>query len=139
MKHANQNQAKARTLGDWLLVVDDDEPICTLIMNALSSEALEVVTANDGRTALQTLEQRVTEPLVVLVDVLMPGMDGLTLTRKLCARLTRSKIIVMSGHLSDASWWPADLREITFLPKPFRMAELTELVDAARAEFRGKR
>ncbi len=138
MTSVDQNPAKAHPLRDWLLVVDDDEPICVLIKDALSSDALEVVTTNDGHTALQALDHRDTEPLVAVVDVLMPGMDGLTLARKLCARLKRSKIIVISGHLSNDSWWPVDLREITFLTKPFRLAELSELIDAARAEFRGE-
>lgn len=45
--------------------------------------------------------------LLVLTDVLMPGMDGLTLARKLQPQLKRGKIALMSGHLSDSSWWPA--------------------------------
>jgi FixJ family two-component response regulator len=61
-------------------------------------------------------------------------MDGLTLARKLHARLTRSKIVIMSGHLTDASWWPADLRDLVFIAKPFRMTDLKPLVEAARAD-----
>jgi len=134
MTQPKQNQATANSRRDWLLVVDDDEPIRKLITESLSSDTLEVVTTSDARSALQALEKYGTEPLMVVTDVLMPGMDGLTLARKLSARLTQSRIIVISGHLSDSSWWPTDLREITFLAKPFRMAELAELVEAARAE-----
>jgi hypothetical protein len=59
----------------------------------------------------------------------------MTLARKLLTRLTRSKIALMSGHLSDVSWWPADLREVAFLAKPFRIADLTALAETARAGF----
>jgi two-component system cell cycle sensor histidine kinase/response regulator CckA len=138
MPSARQNQTESRAAADWLLVVDDEEPIRGLIASALGSDALEVVTAADARTALQALDRRGTEPLMVILDVLMPGVDGLTLARKLTARLSRSKIIVMSGHLTADSYWPADLREITFLAKPFRMAVLADLVAAARAESPGR-
>jgi len=124
--------AKNRLARDWLLVVDDDEPIGSMLDAAFGSATLEVVFARSGRAALEELSARATEPLLVITDVLMPGMDGLTLARKLGARLRRSKIVVMSGHLTDASCWPADLREITFLKKPFRVAELEELIAASR-------
>jgi two-component system cell cycle sensor histidine kinase/response regulator CckA len=126
----------SRTARDWVLIVDDDVPIHELIVTALSTAQLEVVTAVNGNAAFQALDQHPTPPLLVLTDVLMPGMDGLTLARKLVARLRRSKIVVMSGHLADVSWWPADLRDLAFLAKPFRMAELAALVEAARAEFK---
>jgi two-component system, cell cycle sensor histidine kinase and response regulator CckA len=83
------------------------------------------------------LEQRKTEPLLVLIDVLMPRMDGLTLARKISTKLRRSKIVIISGHMTDLSWWPADLREVTFMPKPFRMADLTVLLQTAQKEFAG--
>ena len=135
----NLKPTKSHAPCDWLLVVDDDEPIGMLLSAAFTSDTLEVVFAREGRAALQVLAERATEPLLVITDVLMPIMDGLTLARKLCARLRHSKIVVMSGHLTDASCWPADLREITFLTKPFRIAELGELVEAARAEARDRR
>ena len=138
MNFPNSDPKNSPPARDWLLVVDDDEPIGVMLSSALGSETLEVVFARDGRKALQVLAERATEPLLVITDVLMPGMDGLTLARKLIARLKHTKIVVMSGHLTDASCWPADLREITFLTKPFRMAVLEELLADARAEARDR-
>ena len=139
MNFPNSEPKNPALVRDWLLVVDDDEPIGEMLCTALGSETLEVVFVREGQAALEVLAERATEPLLVITDVLMPGMDGLTLARKLGARLKHSKIVVMSGHLTDASCWPADLREITFLTKPFRIAELGELVEAARAEARDRR
>lgn len=116
----------------WVLVVDDEPSICRLIIDALALEAVEVVAANGGAAALRQVGEHATEPLLVLVDVLMPGMDGLTLARKLSAIIKRGKIVIMSGHLSDVSWWPADLRELTFVAKPFHMAVLAGFLREAR-------
>ena len=123
---------------DWVLVVDDDKPMHELIATALSTGGLEVVTAGNGPDAFTAIDAHRTEPLLVLTDVLMPGMDGLTLARKLKARLKLAKIVVMSGHLADVSWWPSDLRDLAFLAKPFRMADLMALIESARTEFKAK-
>lgn len=138
MNSTNSDPAKPRLECDWMLVVDDDEPMGSLLVNAYSSEMLDVVYARSGLEALRVIDQRDTEPLLVITDVLMPLIDGLTLARKLCVRLKHSKIVVMSGHLTDAACWPVDLREITFLTKPFNLAELDELVAAARADARDR-
>jgi FixJ family two-component response regulator len=54
----------------------------------------------------------------------MPGVDGLELIRRMCARTAGLNVIFVSGHLTDVSWWPADLREHRFLGKPFDNAQL---------------
>jgi two-component system cell cycle sensor histidine kinase/response regulator CckA len=100
---------------------------------------LEVVTAVSAQDAFQALDRHASEPVLVLTDVLMPGMDGLSLARKLITRLERSKIVIMSGHLTDISWWPADLRELVFLAKPFRISEVSSLVEIAVTGFNRSR
>jgi DNA-binding response OmpR family regulator len=112
--------------------------MCRLIVNALAEEKLEVLTANSGAAALKLIGERSDEPLLSLVDVMMPGMDGLSLARKLTAVIKRGKIVIMSGHLSDVSWWPADLRELAFVAKPFHMTVLGEFLREARLRFDAK-
>ena len=135
---SKQNDAEVSRSSNWVLIVDDDKPMHELIATALGLDGMEIVTACDGAEAFKLLDERSGEPVLVLTDVLMPGMDGLTLARKLKARLKFGKIVVMSGHLADVSWWPADLRDVAFLAKPFRMAELTALIESARIEFKSK-
>ena len=135
---SKQNDAGAKPASDWVLVVDDDQPMHELIATALGIDGMEVVTASNSDEAFLAMDRHAAEPMLVLTDVLMPGMDGLTLARKLKARLKLSKIVVMSGHLADVSWWPADLRDLAFLAKPFRMAELAALIESARTEFKSK-
>jgi len=119
----------------WVLIVDDEESMCAMIRDLLAGEAVEVVVAHDGVSALRAVDARAEEPLLVLTDVMMPGIDGLTLARKLADRVRRGKIVVMSGHLTDAAWWPADLREVSFIAKPFRLADLTGFLREARLQF----
>lgn len=118
---------------DWVLIVDDDEPIRKVLANFLESTGAEIIGAENAENALQVLSARTSEPLVIFVDVLMPGMDGLTLARKLKAQLKHSTLVIISGHMNNLSWWPMDLREVTFLAKPFRMSEITEIVELARS------
>lgn len=135
---SKQNDSGVKPASDWVLVVDDDQPMHELIATALGIDGMEVVTASNSDEAFQAMDRHSVEPMLVLTDVLMPGMDGLTLARKLKTRLKLAKIVIMSGHLADVSWWPADLRDLTFLSKPFRMAELAALIESARAEFKSK-
>jgi DNA-binding NtrC family response regulator len=119
----------------WLLVVDDDEPIRRMVAEFLADTGLEVVSVANGAEALAVLVSRPTEPVLALVDVLMPGIDGLTLAQKMRARFKRGAVVLMSGHMSNLSWWPMELRDVPFLAKPFRLAELRELVVVARANY----
>jgi len=132
MSGSKQDEVERKPAKGWVLVVDDDRPMHELIATALGTDGVEVVTASSGAEAFAALDRHPVEPRLVLTDVLMPGMDGLTLARKLKARLKTAKIVVMSGHLADVSWWPADLRDLTFLAKPFRMTELMALIDTTQ-------
>jgi len=105
------------------------------MVDILSLQGVRGVAALDGDTALRLIEASDTEPLVVFSDVLMPGMDGFTLARKLQSRFKHSTIVLMSGHVSDTSWWPADLRSLSFLAKPFHLEGINAIVHAARLNY----
>jgi CheY-like chemotaxis protein len=135
MATEQENQPAAPVSRQWMLVVDDDEQVRGMIANMLAASGLEVVGVAGGSAALKVLDHRATEPVLILTDVLMPGMDGLTFARKLVTLRGRSKIAIMSGHYPKEAHWPVELSTVPFLPKPCRMAELMELVDSARLEF----
>jgi len=119
---------------DWVLVVDDDEQMRDMLTEQLGAFALTVATAEGGEAALQLMQTKSSPPLLAIVDVMMPGMDGLTLARKIIGRYKlQTKVVIISGHLADVSWWPVDLRGVAFLPKPFRLAELEQIIGEARA------
>lgn len=132
MNSENHNSPAKANATDWILVIDDEEPIRQVMVGFLRETGIEVVDAVDAASALVILGKRPTEPLLIFVDVVMPGMDGLTLARKLRGNLKTARIVLMSGQTSRKSWWPADLRELTFLDKPFRHSEIVGLVETAR-------
>jgi DNA-binding NtrC family response regulator len=116
-------------LTKWILVVDDEPSMRNLIEIVLMGQGWNVRTAGGAEAAMDSIRAASEPPAVVVCDVLMPGVDGLELTRRMCARVPSLSVIFISGHLTDVSWWPSDLREHRFLAKPF---ENVQLVDAVR-------
>jgi DNA-binding NtrC family response regulator len=92
-----------------------------------------VVVADGAESANARIASARTPPALLICDVIMGKTDGLELTRRLLAQIPRLKAIVISAHLAEESWWPADLRACPFLPKPFRNEQLVEAVRAALA------
>jgi len=102
-----------------------------LIEVVLKTQGWTVVCADGADAALNALRDKPQPPEVVICDVLMPGLDGLELVRRMCSRLPALNVIFISGRLSDVSWWPTDLREHRFLAKPFEKAQLITAVREA--------
>ena len=111
-----------------LLVVDDDEMMRLCVTVILTSAGYEVVQAGDGEEALRLYQAMGEEILAVVMDVMMPRMDGIMAARLIKASAPGARIILMSGvprHDLDA-----DLAD-AFLVKPFRSRELLERVEKA--------
>jgi CheY-like chemotaxis protein len=112
------------------LVVDDHAPMRQLAAIVLSRHlGVEVVAAADGEEALRLVADR--RPMLILTDMMMPGLGGADLTRRLRADpATRDiPIIAMSGgpHAVEARAAGCD----AFLGKPFSPRQLVEAVDRA--------
>jgi two-component system cell cycle sensor histidine kinase/response regulator CckA len=114
--------------------VDDEPAMRQLIETVLESQHLSVRAADGATAAMAVLNSVPTPPALLICDVLMPGVDGLELTRRMLARLPNLKVILISGHLVELSWWPTDLREICFLTKPFSNDQLIDAVKLALAD-----
>ncbi|HEX2854845.1 MAG TPA: response regulator [Opitutaceae bacterium] len=115
----------------WILLVDDEPAIIPLITTILKKEGWTVKEASNGEAAMAAIETAATPPSLLICDVLMPGIDGLELTRRILGRLPKLKVIFISGHLTDVSWWPADLRGHRFVAKPFSIEVLATAVSEA--------
>lgn len=112
-----------------VLVVDDDPKIVELVRAYLQRAGYEVITAGDGEVALQVVET--TTLSMIVLDVMLPGLDGLLLTRHLRDTHNRVPILMMSarGRVDDRIRGLVEGAD-DYLAKPFSPAELVERVNA---------
>jgi PleD family two-component response regulator len=86
----------------WILIVDDDPIVRSLMRDALEDEGFTVVEAEDGAAACRVCAERL--PVLLVVDVIMPQMDGFELCRELRSRPeTRDVPILIATGLDDLS------------------------------------
>lgn len=127
-KPSSSSAPGSETPARWILLVDDEPAMRQLIETVLDTQNWVVKVADGAASAMATISAAATPPTLMICDVLMPGIDGLELTRRMLAKLPKLKVILISGHLMDLSWWPTDLREICFLTKPFSNDQLIQAV-----------
>src|SRR5204863_8581801 len=112
-----------------VLVIDDEAPIRLLCRVNLEAEQMDVLEASDGPTGLE--KARNEEPDVVLLDVMMPGLDGWQVAEELIGdERTRSIPIVFLTARAEARDRARglDLGGIDYVTKPFNPVELAPLV-----------
>jgi DNA-binding response OmpR family regulator len=103
-------------------VVDDEPAITDFIKIGLSREGFEVETAGDGRAALSVVDRFA--PDVVVLDVMMPRMDGIALTRELAGDPRRGLVILSARDDTEDRIRGLDLGADDYLGKPFEFGEL---------------
>ena len=104
-----------------VLVADDDPGILSFLAVLLEDEGYAVRRAFDGQEALDKIAR---EPVdLVVTDVMMPRIDGVTLTQRLRARGDRTPVVLMSAVYADV-----DLPGIRFVPKPFDLDYMVAVV-----------
>ena len=112
-----------------LLLVDDDAPIRRMLERTLTAEGYDVVAAADGGAALAAVERNV--PDAIVLDVTMPGVDGLAVTRRIRAKGLRVPILLLTArdavHERIAG---LDAGADDYLVKPFDIDELSARVRA---------
>lgn len=107
--------------GDRILLVDDDTDICQFLATLLELEGLSTVVASTGDAALAALPGAA----AALIDVAMPGMDGLELCRTMRARGFQGAILVVSARPGpELPGKAAAAGADGFVRKPFENAEL---------------
>ena len=111
-------------------VVDDDSAIRWVLDKALSSSQIRCETFDSAAAVLDALQQ--SKPDVLLSDIRMPGMDGLTLLGQLQQHAPQLPVIIMTAHSDlDAAVSAYQRGAFDYLPKPFDLAEAVALVERA--------
>ncbi len=118
-----------------VLVVDDEAALADTMAEALERAGYEVIVANSGADALKILERA--EPSVILTDLKMEGMDGLTLLKKAKEDLPDAEVVVITGH-GDVTTAVEAMRAgaANYVQKPVGLEELRTMVDKAAERFR---
>ena len=112
-----------------ILVVDDDRAVREALQRALAYEGYEVEAATDGGTALAAIERHA--PDVVVLDVMMPGVDGLAVTRRLRDKGNRVPILMLTARDGvNERVEGLDVGADDYLVKPFELEELLARVRA---------
>jgi two-component system response regulator GlrR len=102
-----------------------------MIESVLTGQGWMVKTASNGDDAMSIIETAKVPPVLLICDIMMEQIDGLALARRLLGRVPRMKVIFMSAHLVEVSWWPMDMRSWPFLSKPFSNDDLLMAVREA--------
>jgi PAS domain S-box-containing protein len=111
--------------GELILVVDDEAPIREALVRTLTANGYRAYTAEDGTDALALYFQRRDEISVVLTDISMGQMDGVTLVRSLRKVDPKVRVIVSSGHFQKENMVILEgLGVKTFLDKPYTAEKL---------------
>ena len=124
-----------------VLVIDDEAPIRLLCRVNLEAEGMEVLEASDGPTGLE--KARNDEPDVILLDVMMPGLDGWQVAEELIdgERTNAIPIVFLTARAEARDRARGlDLGGIDYVTKPFNPVELAPLVrDLLSRVERGER
>src|SRR4051812_18403691 len=113
-----------------LLIIDDDKPGCRLVKAIFSAQDIEVFAVHDGPSGIERV--RTHPPDVVLLDLRLPGTDGLEVLAKLKEQLPGLPVVMVSGHQDiKAAVRATQLGAFDYLTKPFINEELVLVVRRA--------
>lgn len=111
-----------------ILMVEDDSALRELIVDALEAIGYRVLPAADGHAALQLLSSGPVAPDAIFSDVSMPnGMSGIDLAIEATRMRPGLRVVLASGYAP--SQLPPMPPEVSFLPKPYRLPQVLELLE----------
>ena len=111
-----------------ILIADDEQQLALAVKIRLQSRGYQVVTASDGRQALELIEKE--SPDLVILDVLMPTMDGYSCLREINSRFGRGKLPILILTARDRMKDLFELEGIEdYVVKPFDHEDLLIRID----------
>jgi DNA-binding response OmpR family regulator len=111
------------------MIVDDDADIRESLMEFLEDHGFETIGARDGQEALDTLGVADPPPCLIILDLMMPKMDGRTFREKQLEHSTLAGIpvIVISAY-RDVSGTSREMKAAAWIPKPLNLAALLRAI-----------
>jgi two-component system, NtrC family, sensor kinase len=120
-----------------VLLVDDEIDFLSSLAQRLELRGLPVLTASSGAEALEILDREPQD--VVVLDVRMPGMDGIETLRRIKDRHPQVQVVMLTGHADlESSIEGMRFGFFDYLTKPVKLAQLVEKIDEAFSRRRGE-
>ena len=119
-----------------ILVVEDDRDVCDGLVQVLSARGYRVTAVGDGAEALTWLERN-GRPAVIVLDLMLPGVDGLTVCRRLRQAGKKTPILIISARdMVEDRVRGLDAGADDYLVKPFALVELAARLRALNRRHR---
>lgn len=128
-KSKQHNFTKFNSNGETVLLVEDEKPVLTYLENIFDKYKFNYLSASSGEEALEIFQQNRDEIDLLLSDVIMTGIDGVSLANKLKNKKQDLKVILSSGY-SDKKVSPGEINEkgYKFIQKPYNLNELLKMI-----------
>ena len=111
-----------------ILIVDDEESICQSLSGILLDEGYDVLTANSGEEAVKMLDEAL--PSLVLLDIWLPGMDGIETLKQIRRNHPQVRVVMMSGHGTiETAVKATKLGAFDFIEKPLSLEKVILVVE----------
>jgi DNA-binding response OmpR family regulator len=130
LTNGNNNEGCQRVAGamDRILVIDDDVEMCTMLAEYLESEGLHAEVAHDGETGLKRALSG--DHSVIVLDVMLPGMNGLEVLRRLRAE-SNARVVLLTARGEELDRIVGlEVGADDYVPKPFSPRELLARIRA---------
>ncbi len=117
--------------GEKILLVDDDVEFTRILSERLGTRGLKVDEANDGLSAVSKVDDQTYD--AIILDLAMPGMDGIETMKKLLKKQPDLQIILLTGHATIEKGVEAvKLGALDFLEKPASLEKLIKKIKEAK-------
>lgn len=113
-------------MGETILIVEDEQQIVEICRDYLAASGFEVISAADGHSGLQLAETA--HPALVILDLMLPGMDGMEICRRIRLRSATPVIILTARHREADKLEGLQTGADDYITKPFSPRELVARV-----------
>lgn len=116
---------------ETILLVDDEPGVLTLCQTILKSGRYNVLSAGGGEDALRLLQDSATRVDLALLDVMMPGINGVELATRILAESPATKVVLMSGYAQEEVASAVGDHPYGIIWKPFKTESLLRMIENA--------